>query len=110
MTNPNTQKTKYASVKDFYPLYLSEHQHTMNRVLHFFGAGLMALSFITAMLFHAFVFFLSMVITGFILAWLGHLLFEKNKPSTLKHPFLSFACDFLLFGDIIMGRESFKAK
>lgn len=110
MHNNNTKKTKYSTVKDFYPLYLSEHQNTINRVLHFLGTALMALSFITAMLFHGFLFFLSMVITGFILSWLGHLLFEKNKPSTLKHPILHFACDFIFFGDIIMGRASFKSK
>lgn len=108
--NDKAQHPKYTSINEFYPIYLSEHQNTTNRALHFAGTGLMGLSFVTAMLFHLFIFFALMPIVGFGLAWLGHLFFEKNKPSTFKYLFFSIACDFLLFGDLMMGRQSFKTK
>ena len=101
---------KYATPAEFYPVYLSEHQNTVNRTLHFIGIGLTGLSFVTAMLFHLFIFFALMLVFGSVFAWIGHLFFEKNKPSTFKYPILTLACDFIFFGDLMMGRQSFKVK
>lgn len=101
---------KFHTLKEFYPFYLSEHRNTINRMLHFTGIALLGLCFITAMLFHDVLFFLLMPVTGFGFAWIGHLLFERNKPATWKYPFFSLAADFVFFGDIVMGRQSFKSK
>ena len=101
---------KYNNINEFYEFYLTEHTNTTNRVLHFIGIALFALCFVTAMLFHNVWFFLMMPVAGFGFAWIGHLVFERNKPSTLKYPFFSFGSDFLFFGDILMGRQSFKVK
>lgn len=109
-SNQQAKHKKYTSPKEFYPFYLSEHQNTVNRILHFTGVGLMGLCFITAMLFHVFIFFALMPVFGAVLPWIGHLFFEKNKPSTFKYPILSLIGDFMLFGDLMMGRQSFKSK
>jgi len=108
--NQKIQPKKYNSLKEFYPFYLTEHQNTMNRALHFIGISLLCLCFIASMLFHNVYFFIAIPFVAFGFSWIGHLFFERNKPSTLKYPFFSIACDFLLFGDIIMGRQTFKAK
>ena len=108
--NHQLQTKKYTNIKEFYQLYLSKHQHTLNRVLHFIGTGLMGLCFITAMLFHNVIFFALMPILGFGLGWVGHYAFEKNHPFRIKYFFFVVACDFIFFGDLIMGRQSFKAK
>ena len=108
--NSKTTTKKYASVKEFYPIYLTEHQDTVNRALHCIGTVLAGLCFITAMLFHQFLFFALMPVIMFGLAWIGHTFFEKNKPSTLKHPLLSLLCDFQLAGDLIMGKQPFRVK
>jgi hypothetical protein len=105
--NHKVQQKKYNSLKEFYPFYLSEHQNTMNRALHFTGISLLCLCFITSMLFHNVYFFIAIPFVAFGFSWIGHQFFERNKPSTLKYPFFNIACDFLLFGDIIMGRQSF---
>jgi hypothetical protein len=105
-----TQLKKFNSLKEFYPFYLSEHQNTVNRFLHFFGIAVFCLCFIASMLFHNVTFFLLMPVSASIFAFIGHLFFEKNRPSTFKYPFFTFACDFLLFGDVIMGRQSFKSE
>ena len=104
------QTKKYTSLKDYYPIYLKEHQNTMNRILHFTGTGLIGLCFITAMLFHEVVFFAMMPVTGFGLPLIGHYVFERNRPAPLKYFFLSFICNFILFGDLMMGRQPFKVK
>jgi len=101
---------KYKTLKEFYPFYLQEHQNTTNRVLHFIGTALIGLCFITAMLFHAFIFFALIPVVGYGFAWAGHFFFEKNKPATFKYPLFSLASDFLLFGDLMMGRQPFKVK
>jgi len=104
------EQKKYTSVKDFYPYYITQHQNTANRILHFIGTGLIGLCFITAMLFHKFIFFALMPVTGFSFALIGHLVFEKNRPGKLKYLFFTLMCDFILFGDLIMGRQPFKLK
>ena len=108
--NQPIQPKKFNSLKEFYYFYLTEHQHTVNRALHFFGIALVCLLFIASMLFHNVYFFIAIPFVGFGLPWIGHQFFEKNKPSTLTYPFFSIASDFLLFGDIMMGRKSFKSK
>ena len=110
INNHNVRPKKFSSLKEFYPFYLSEHQNSVNRFLHFMGIALLCLCFIASMLFHNVYFFIMMPVFAFGLAWIGHQFFEKNKPSTFKYPFFNIACDFLLFGDVIMGRKSFKVK
>lgn len=109
-SNHKMEARKYNSLKEFYTLYLTEHQNTTNRFLHFTGIALLCLCFVTCILFHNVNFFIAMPFAAYGFAFIGHQFFEKNKPSTWKHPFLSIASDFLFFGDVIMGRQSFKAK
>lgn len=45
-------------------------------------------------------------ICGYGFAWIGHFFFEKNKPATFTYPIYSFIGDWVLFKDIIIGRES----
>jgi hypothetical protein len=44
---------------------------------------------------------------GYGFAWVGHFFFEKNKPATFKYPMYSLASDFLLFYDLLTGKEKF---
>jgi len=106
--NHRIPEQKYTSLKDYYPYYLTQHQNTANRVLHFIGTGLIGLCFITAMLFHLATFFFLMPIVGYLFPLAGHIFFEKNKPSPLKYSFFALLSNFVLFGDLIMGRQSFK--
>ena len=41
---------------------------------------------------------------GYGFAWLGHFVFEKNRPATFQHPFYSLAGDFVMFKDMLIGR------
>ena len=43
-------------------------------------------------------------VVGYGFAWVGHYVFEKNRPATFKHPWYSLAGDFVMFKDILIGR------
>lgn len=101
---------EYQSLKEFYPFYLSEHQNTSCRVLHFIGTGLILLSFLGFCLSLNFWFLLLIPVLGYGFAWVGHFFFEKNKPATFQYPAYSLASDFILFFDLLKGKESFKVK
>ncbi|WP_316806584.1 DUF962 domain-containing protein [Pedobacter agri] len=100
----------FNSLKQFYPHHLNEHTNTTSRVLHFIGTGLVILAFFTGFLSHEWRFFLAMPILGYGFAWVGHFFFEKNKPATFKYPRYSLACDFILFYDLLTGKEGFVVK
>lgn len=98
---------KFNSIGEFYPYYLSEHQHPTSRILHFIGTGLVILIVITTVLMQKYLWMLSIPFVGYGFAWVGHFFFEKNKPATFKHPFYSLGSDFILFFDLLKGKEKF---
>ncbi len=104
------QEKKYDSLKEFYPFHLSQHQNITSRILHFIGTALVILCLVTAVLFHDMRFFVLVPVVGYGFAWAGHFFFEKNKPATFQYPFFSLASDFLLFGDLMTGKQTFRAK
>jgi hypothetical protein len=98
---------KYTSLKEFYPYYLSEHQNSTSRILHFVGTGLVILVLIGSFVFRFYYALLSIPLIGYGFAWVGHFFFEKNKPATFTYPFYSLASDFILFFDLIRGKQKF---
>lgn len=101
---------KYKSLQEFYPFYLSEHQNTTSRILHFIGTALVIISLIGGILFHDLRFLIAIPFLGYGFAWVGHFFFEKNKPATFQYPGYSLASDFMLFWDLLNGKQSFKVK
>lgn len=94
---------KFNSFKEFYPYYLGEHANLACRRLHFFGtAGVISLMLLFFFTGNPIVLMLLPVI-GYGFAWAGHLLYEKNRPATFKHPFYSLLGDFRMFWDILAG-------
>jgi hypothetical protein len=104
------KEEKFRSLHEFYPFYLTEHRNFTSRVLHFIGSGLAILSLLAAMLFHNFNFFLAIPVLGYGFAWIGHFFFEKNRPATFRHPLYSLASDFMLFFDLLSGKQAFRTK
>ena len=94
----------FRSLRDFYPYYLGEHQDRRCRRLHFIGTSLVLVILITAVIMQAWLLLIAVPVAGYGFAWAGHVIFEKNKPATFRHPLYSLICDFWMFKDILTGR------
>mgnify|MGYP006285321971 CR=1 FL=1 len=99
------EEKKYTTLKEFYPYYLSEHQNGTCRALHFIGTSLVFMILATALLTQKWLLLAMIPVVGYGFAWIGHAFYEKNKPATFKYPFYSLASDFILFFDILKGKE-----
>lgn len=96
----------FSSFAEFYPYYLSEHRDVNCRRLHFIGsAGVLGLIVLAVVSGNAWWLF-AIPLLGYGFAWIGHFIFEKNKPATFKHPLWSLMGDWVMFKDILIGRVS----
>ena len=98
---------RFASFREFYPFYLSEHAHPVSRRLHFVGSCLALMCALVAIGSGRLRWLLAALIAGYACAWIGHFRFEKNRPATFRHPLYSFAGDWVMFRDILLGRVPF---
>ena len=44
------------------------------------------------------------LVFGYFFAWIGHFVFEKNKPATFQYPLYSFIGDWVMLKDILIGK------
>jgi hypothetical protein len=73
---------RFASFHDFYPLVL----------------------LIVALVTRTWGLLLAVPAAGYAFAWIGHFVFEKNKPATFQHPLYSLRGDFTMLRDVLTGR------
>lgn len=92
------------SLATFYPYYLSQHQNGACRALHLIGTTLVTLVFWFGVLTSNLSIWLALPVLGYGPAWLGHYVFEKNKPATFGHPGMSLICDWIMAKDMLIGR------
>lgn len=107
MNHPATDKLaspRYASFREFYPFYLSEHSNRTCRLLHFIGTSLVIGVIIAAIMQRDARWLWLAPIAGYGFAWLGHFIFEKNRPASFKQPMYSFMGDWAMYWDILRGR------
>lgn len=102
--NDNEKVTEYKNFNDFYPFYLSQHQTLMCRRLHFAGTALVCLSVLMFLFTFSWFWFILIPITGYGFAWVGHYVYEKNKPATFLYPLYSLMGDFVMFWQILIGK------
>lgn len=98
---------KYQSFKDFYVFYLTEHLNPTNRILHFTGTSIGVCLLAYALVTQKFVFILFGFIAGYFFAWLGHFVFEKNRPASFKQPLYSLIGDWYMWFQLITRKLSF---
>ena len=98
---------EYKTFAEFYPFYLSEHSDSNCRRLHFVGSllVLVVLGYILATQKWALLLLLPVIGYGF--AWIGHFVFEKNRPATFTYPLFSFMGDWVMFKDMLTGKVKF---
>lgn len=97
----------YASFAQFYPYYLSEHRHRLCRRMHFIGSSLVIAIVLLAVLTAQWRGLWLVPLAGYGFAWLGHYVYEKNRPATFKHPFYSLLGDWVMYSQMLRGKVSF---
>ena len=97
-------ENQYQNFADFYPFYLSEHSDRTCRRLHFVGSSRVLLMLAYVVLSGKWVLLLTLPLIGYGFAWLGHFIFEKNRPATFKYPLYSLIGDWVMFKDMLTGK------
>jgi hypothetical protein len=92
---------------EFYPYYLGEHSNRTCRRLHFVGSSLALVCLAIGLVAGAPVYLLYGLLCGYGCAWIGHFVFEKNKPASFKRPLFSFMGDWVMYRDIWVGKIPF---
>jgi hypothetical protein len=95
---------EYQSFREFYPAYLAEHKQSATRRLHFVGTLLVLVALGMALWTRDARWLVAAPVFGYGLAWIGHFVFERNRPVTFRHPLYSLAGDFVMFKDLLLGR------
>ena len=91
---------------EFYRFYLTEHRHIMSRRLHVAGSSIGLYFFSKAIRQRKAKYLAYGLLSGYACAWIGHFIFEKNKPASFKQPLYSFISDWRMFADVLRGNLS----
>jgi hypothetical protein len=95
--------SEFKSFEEFWPHYLREHSQPETRALHIAGttiaAGGLAAFWATG---HSK--YLGLALLGYGPAWLGHFLYEHNKPAAFKNPLWSLRADLLMYRLWLAGK------
>ncbi|WP_144209801.1 DUF962 domain-containing protein [Shewanella donghaensis] len=92
---------QYQDFKSFYPFYLSQHQNLVCRRLHYIGSGLIVLLLLFTLFNQQWWQLLFIPVIGYGFAWVGHFVFEKNRPATFEYPIYSFLADWVMFAQML---------
>ncbi|UZW73315.1 Mpo1-like protein [Alkalimarinus sediminis] len=98
---------EYKSFAEFYPFYLAEHSNQTCRRLHFIGSFLVIVVLCYALFSGRLSFLFLLPLIGYGFAWVGHFVFEKNRPATFQYPLYSLAGDWVMFKDMLTGKIRF---
>ena len=97
------ERRRFTSYEEFWPFYLREHSDPRTRVLHFTGTNLALAAIIAGILVNPW-WLVAALPAGYLLAWAGHLFFERNRPATFSYPLWSLRADFRVWGYMWRGR------
>jgi hypothetical protein len=92
------------SYAEFWRRYLRAHADPRTRFLHYLGTSCGLLALVVGSVERDWRWLVAAPVAGYALAWLGHLVFEHNRPETFGHPAWSLASDFRMLGLFAFGR------
>ena len=93
--------TAFNSFSDFYPYYLSEHSNSISRRLHVIGTSCVIALLLLCLFTKIWVLLWLLPVIGYSFAWVGHFIFEKNRPATFRHPVYSLMGDFKMWWQVV---------
>ena len=92
------------SFGEFWTYYLREHSRPETRALHIAGTSITGASLAAWLATHQGKYLGLALVGGYGLAWLGHLMFEYNRPSTFRNPLWSLRADLLMYRLWLAGK------
>jgi hypothetical protein len=95
---------KIESFEDFWPHYVHAHRDPTCRALHYVGTTAVLGTVATAALTFNPALLLLAPVAGYGPAWIGHFVFEKNRPATFEHPLWSLRGDFKMYFLALRGK------
>jgi hypothetical protein len=93
--------TTYAQ---FWTRYLEAHSDRRSRALHYLGTGGAIVLLVSGAITRDWRVLIAAPLFGYGLAWLGHAVFEHNRPETFSHPVWSLVSDLRMLGLFLTGR------
>jgi hypothetical protein len=94
----------FTTFKEFWPHYLAEHSKPWTRRIHS-AATVFAVAWVSACLItERPQYALWGLVWGYGPAWISHILIEKNRPATFKHPIWSFLSDLKMLFLTVTGK------
>jgi hypothetical protein len=94
----------FQTFEEFWPFYVHEHAHPLNRALHFVGTTGVLVCLRTALLTGSRLALVAAPIMGYGFAWMGHFFVEKNRPATFKYPLWSLRADCVMYRKMLTGQ------
>jgi hypothetical protein len=101
---------QFDSFRPFYAYYLTQHADPVCRTLHFIGSTLVVATLVLAIATRNWWLLIAMPVIGYGFAWVGHFVFEKNKPASFGHPFYSLASDWVMWWHMLTGKVPFSGR
>ena len=92
----------FDNYEEFWLFYVSQHRSAASRFLHFCGTSLAAVCVLLAFT-YAWPFLFAAPVVGYAFAWVGHFVFEGNKPATFGHPLWSLRGDMRMYKCMLTG-------
>jgi hypothetical protein len=99
--------SEFTRFREFYPYYLGEHRNRICRRLHFIGSTLVILIVLRAIVSGEPRWLWLAPVAGYGFAWVGHYVYEKNRPATFRHPLYSLMGDWLMYWQVLSGKIKF---
>ncbi len=100
MSTPASDRIQ--SYEEFWHFYLSQHLDPTCRALHFGGTSVV-IALAAASLLQPWLLAVAPV-AGYGPAWVGHFIFERNRPATFTYPLWSLRADFRMYRMILTRR------
>ena len=95
---------RFRSFAEFYPFYLEEHSDARCRAMHYVGSTLVLIVLAYAVLSGHYLWLLLLPVVGYGFAWIGHFVFERNRPATFEYPLYSLMGDWVMLKDFLTGQ------
>jgi hypothetical protein len=97
---------RYTSFTEFYPYYLTQHANRICRRTHFIGSTGALAALAAFVLTGGAWWVLAALVSGYGGAWIGHFVYEKNRPASFDQPLYSFRADWVMYWQMLTGKLS----